>query len=76
MTKKSAATAGKSPGVGVKLNRSASGRRISFDDNIQMIDTVDTGGAHHKSFDNGFGKAGVVSDDFLIGLEKEWSFVT
>ena len=57
--------------VGSKLHRTASGRRISFDDNIQLID-----GSSEKSLipgsENGLNKSSAgVSDDFLIGLEKE-----
>ena len=60
--------ANKSPAVGAKLNRSASGRRISFDDNIQLIEgTEKVGGDYSASFTN---KPGI-SDDFIIGLEKE-----
>ncbi len=60
--------ANKSPAVGAKLNRSASGRRISFDDNIQLIEgTEKVGGEYSASFTN----KPAISDDFIIGLEKE-----
>ena len=52
----------------IDLFRSASGRRISFDDNIQLIDGSSAGDANdHNSALN----KSAVSDDFLIGLEKE-----
>ena len=61
--------ANKSPAVGAKLNRSASGRRISFDDNIQLIEGKEkVGGEFSGSFTN---KPPAISDDFIIGLEKE-----
>ena len=56
--------------AGSKLHRTSSGRRISFDDNIQLIDGSSDKSAQGSEI--GLNKsAGGVSDDFLIGLEKE-----